>query len=113
MRDVMTEVGKRGRQGAKVATETPGLAAYYAERAGRSDLICISLSDQDALKQLSDGDFLVDARGRRYFSNDPLVRALGQQSAPALRVALGGVPATDVYLVDQAVLDVVSGTTNK
>ena len=113
MRDVMTEIGKRGRQGAKVATETPGLAAYYAERAGRSDLICISLSDQDALKQLSDGDFLVDARGRRYFSNDPLVRALGQQSAPALRVALGGVPATDVYLVDQAVLDVVSGTTNK
>jgi hypothetical protein len=113
MRDVMTEIGKRGRQGAKVATETPGLAAYYAERAGRSDLICISLSDQDALKQLSDGDFLVYARGRRYFSNDPLVRALGQQSAPALRVALGGVPATDVYLVDQAVLDVVSGTTNK
>ncbi|HET9787330.1 MAG TPA: hypothetical protein VFP47_09355, partial [Pyrinomonadaceae bacterium] len=113
MREVMAEIGKRARHGAKVATETPGLAAYYAERAGRSDLICISLSDQDALKQLGDGDFLVDARGRRYFSNDPLIRALGQQSAPAFQVALGGVPATDIYLVDQAALDVVSGTINK
>jgi len=113
MRDVMAEIGKRAKQGAKVATETPGLAAYYAERAGRSDVICISLSDQDELKQLSDGDFLVDARGRRYFSNDTLIRALGQNSAPAFRVALGGVPATDVYLVDQTVLDVVSGAINK
>ncbi len=31
---------------------------------------------RETLKQLSDGDFLVDARGRRYFSNDALISAL-------------------------------------
>jgi 4-amino-4-deoxy-L-arabinose transferase-like glycosyltransferase len=113
MRDVMAEVARRARFGAKVATETPGLAAYYAERAGRYDLVHISLSDPEALKQLSDGDFLVDARGRRYFSNDALISALKQKAVPAFQIALGGVPAADVYLMDHATIAAVAETTNK
>ena len=113
MRDVMAEIARRAKPGARVATETPGLAAYYAERAGRSDLVCISLSDPEALKQLSDGDFLVDARGRRYFSNDALISALKQTTAPAFQVALGGVPAADVYLMDPDALAVVAAAINK
>ena len=102
MRDVILEIARRAKPGARVATETPGLAAYYGERAGRSDLVYISLSDPEALKQLSDGDFLVDARGRRYFSNDALISALNQTTRPTFQVALGGVPAATVYLVDHA-----------
>jgi len=112
-RDVMAEVARRAKPGAKVATETPGLAAYYAERAGRSDLVYVSLSDPEALKQLSEGDFLIDARGRRYFSNDALISALKQTAAPAFRVELGGVPAADVYLVDHATRAVVLETMNR
>ncbi|MGI8898260.1 MAG: glycosyltransferase family 39 protein, partial [Pyrinomonadaceae bacterium] len=91
MREVMAEIVRRAKPGARVATETAGLAAYYAERAGRSDLVCISLSDSEELKQLSDGDFLVDARGRRYFSNDDLITTLRHRAGPAFQVALGGV----------------------
>jgi predicted membrane-bound dolichyl-phosphate-mannose-protein mannosyltransferase len=113
MRDVMAEIARRAKPGARVATETPGLAAYYAERAGRSDLVCISLSDPEALTQLSDGDFLVNARGRRYFSNDTLVSALKPTAAPAFQVTLGGVPAADAYLMDHAALAVVAKTISK
>lgn len=113
MRDAMAEIARRAKLGARVATETPGLAAYYAERAGRSDLVCISLSDPEALKELSDSDILVDARGRRYFSNDALTSALKQRTAPAFQVALGGVPAADVYFVDHAAVSVAAEATNK
>jgi len=113
LRDVMLEITRRAKSGARVATETPGLAAYYAERAGRSDLVFISLSDPEALSQLSEGDFLVDARGRRYFSNDALISALKQTAAPAFQVALGGVPAADVYLMDPALVAVVAKTKDK
>jgi Dolichyl-phosphate-mannose-protein mannosyltransferase len=106
LREVMAEIARRAKPGATVATETPGLAAYYAARAGRSDLVSISLSDPEELKQLSDGDFLVDARGRRYFSNDALISALRQTAAPAFQVALGDIPAADVYQVDHSTLAV-------
>ncbi|MBA3513796.1 MAG: glycosyltransferase family 39 protein [Pyrinomonadaceae bacterium] len=112
MRDVMSEIASRAKPGASAATETPGLAAYYAERVGRSDLVFISLSDPAALKQLGDGDFLIDARGRRYFSNDALLSALKQTVAPAFQIALGGVPAADVYLVDHAAVAVIAKTLN-
>lgn len=98
---VMTEISKLAKPNARVATETPGLAAYYAQRANRPDLVLISLSDQETLRQLSVGDFLIVARGRRYFSNDALISAL-QRSRPATRVTLGTVPSADIYKIDSA-----------
>jgi hypothetical protein len=109
-RDVMAEIARRAQPEARVATETPGLAAHYAERAGRSDLVCISLSDPEALTQLSEGDFLVNARGRRYFSNDAIVSSLKQKAAPTFQVSLGAVLAADVYLVDRETLRLITET---
>ena len=109
VRDVMFEIAKRAKPGAKVASEAPGLAAYYAQRANRPDLVCVLLSDPNALSQLGEGDFVIDAPGRRYFSNELVTSALNQVSAPAFRVSLGSVPSASVYLLDkksvEAVLD--------
>ncbi|HYN25213.1 MAG TPA: glycosyltransferase family 39 protein [Pyrinomonadaceae bacterium] len=113
MRNVMAEIARRAKPGVRVATETSGLAAYYAERAGRSDLVCISLSDPEALSELTEDDFVIDARGRRYFSNDALMSALKQRAAPEFQVALAGVPAADVYLMDHAAVAVVAEALNK
>ncbi|MGB7924026.1 MAG: glycosyltransferase family 39 protein [Pyrinomonadaceae bacterium] len=104
MREVMTEVAVRAKAGARVASETPGLAAYYAQQAQRPDLACVSLSDPAALQVLEAGDLVIVARGRRYFSNDRLVSVLRQSSAPAFRVSLGDVPAVEVYVLDDASL---------
>jgi predicted membrane-bound dolichyl-phosphate-mannose-protein mannosyltransferase len=110
MRDIIGEITTRAKPGAKVATETPGLAAHYAKKAGRQDLVFVSLSDREALKQIGVGDFLVDARGRRYFSNDALLLALRQTTAPEFRVDLGGVPSASVYLVAPSTIAVITET---
>jgi len=106
MRDVIGEVARRARVGARVVSESPTLAAYYAQRAQRADLICVSLSDPDALKQLTPGDFVIIARGRRYFSNDALINALYTQP-PLLQFNLGPTPSATLYQVDQPSLNVL------
>jgi len=101
VRDVMFEIARRAKPGAKVVSETPGLAAYYAQRANRPDLVCVLLSDPNALKQLNEGDFIIDAPGRRYFSNELVTSALKQSSTPAFRASLGSVHSASVYMLDQ------------
>jgi hypothetical protein len=107
MRDAMFEIAKRARPGAVVASESQSLASYYAQRAGRTDLVCVFLSDPNALQQLREGDFVIDARGRRYFSNESILTALEQSGAPAFRLSLGDVPSTAVYQLDQESLDAI------
>lgn len=105
MRDIMFEISKRAPVGAVIASESPTLATYYAQRAGRSDLVCVLLSDPVALQKLREGDFVIDARGRRYFSNEAMLNELAGSSAPAFRVTLGDVPSAVVYQLDRASLD--------
>jgi hypothetical protein len=108
IREVMLEIAGRGlRAGARVVSETPNLTAYYAQQANRPDLVSVSLSDPASFTELSEGDFVIDARGRRYFSNDALLSDLRRSTAPAFRVSLGGVPSVDVYVLDQTSLATV------
>ncbi|MDQ3134588.1 MAG: glycosyltransferase family 39 protein [Acidobacteriota bacterium] len=110
MRQAMADIADHARSGARVASETPGLAEFYARQAGRADLIFVSLSEQTALRDLSAGDFLLVARGRRYFSNDELVTRLSGAAAPTLRAFVGSVPAVDVYELDEKLLAVAIPT---
>jgi hypothetical protein len=86
--------------GARVASETPELSAYYARLAGREDLRELSLSDRAAVREMQPGDVVVVARGRRYFSNDELTAALRETSKPSATVSLGHVPSAEVYVLD-------------
>ena len=97
MRDAMAEIARRARTGARVASESPSLATYYAEREKRSDLVCISLSDPEAVKQLAAGDYVIVARGRRYFSNDSIITTLRNHSTPVAELKLGLVPSAKIY----------------
>jgi hypothetical protein len=100
--DVASFVAGRARPGARVASETPELLAYYARRAGRDDLNSVSLSDREAVAQLSAGDFVVVARGRRYFSNDALVKRIEASATPTATLGLGAIPSARVYQLDEA-----------
>ncbi len=113
MREVMVEIAKRARPGAKVASETPTVAAYYAQRAGRPDLVCVPLSDLEILKQLNVGDFVVDARGRRYFSNEAVTSALKSDSTPAFKLSRGDIPSVSVYQLDQKARDATVAVANR
>jgi hypothetical protein len=107
MRDTITEIGHRARPSARVASESPLLASYYAQRENRGDLVCVSLSDPDGLKQLGVGDFVIVARGRRYFSNDHLISSLASTANPDFQMFLGKVPSVDVYVVTEASLETI------
>jgi hypothetical protein len=101
MRDTIAEIATRARSGARVVSESPSLAAYYAERAQRPDLVCLSLSDPEALQQLQPGDFIIIARGRRYFSNDAIISTLRDHAAPVAELKLGIVPSAKIYELDK------------
>jgi 4-amino-4-deoxy-L-arabinose transferase-like glycosyltransferase len=101
VRDAVVEIARRARPGARVASETPALVTYYAQLAGRGDLVSLSLSEREEMRQFTAGDFVIVARGRRYFSNEALVNKLQGTSAPAARVALGDVPAVSIYMLDE------------
>ena len=100
MRDVIGEIAARAPAGARVVSESPTLASYYAQRDGRPDLVFVSLSDDDGLKNLTASDFVIIARGRRYFSNDALINALRDHATPLLTFNLGSTPSATVYQLD-------------
>ncbi len=99
-REVAEEVSRLAARGARVASETPELMAYYARLSGREDLQHVSLSDHAAVREMREGDLVVVARGRRYFSNDELTSSLRETSKPMGSVSLGRVPSADIYLLD-------------
>ncbi|MEP6743593.1 MAG: glycosyltransferase family 39 protein [bacterium] len=101
VRSVMFEIAKRAKPGVHVASEVPIVAAFYAQRAGRADLVCVSLSDPNALKQLKEGDFVIDARGRRYFSNEAVLNVLSRSATPTFQTTLGPALSASVYQLDK------------
>jgi hypothetical protein len=108
VREAVAEIAARAPAGARVASETPGLLAYYAQLSGRNDFVFLSLSDKKSMAEIREGDFIIVARGRRYFSNDPLISQLKTTSAPAATVSLGGVPAIEIYALDGASFAAIS-----
>jgi predicted membrane-bound dolichyl-phosphate-mannose-protein mannosyltransferase len=108
MREAMFAIAQQAPHGARVASETPTVAAYYAGRTGRSDLVCVSLSDPEALKGLRESDYVVSARGRRYFSNDEVIATVHDSSTPVARVSLDYIPAVEIYRMDTHSLELIS-----
>jgi hypothetical protein len=109
MQDVMIELASRARPNARVMVEIPSLAAYYAQRANRPDLVCVEVSDPGELEKLTPGDFLIDARGRSYISNQAMLTRLRQASQPAFTITVGTTPAAFVYVLDQKSLAALRG----
>jgi hypothetical protein len=112
-REVMLEISKRAKPGAQVASETPGLAAFYGQRAGRTDLVSIHIADPDAVKNLHEGDFVIVARGRRYFGNELVVNALAESGTPAMQFSLGPAHSASVYVLDRKSLEAIVGAANR
>ena len=113
MQNAMIEIARRARPAARVAGELANVAAYYAQRANRLDLVCVELSDPTELEKLTPGDFLIDGRGRTYLSNQAMLTRLRAAARPAFTIALGATPAADVYILDQKSLAALRGEVQK
>ncbi len=109
MQQVLAEIAKRAQPGARVANETPTVGTYYANRSGRPDLISVELSDPEEIEKLRPGDFVIDARGRTYFSNQAMLMRLRQSAQPAFAISVGDVPAANVYVLGEKSLAALRG----
>jgi hypothetical protein len=67
------------------------------------------LSDPNDLRSLRPGDYIVNARGRRYFSNTAMLNALSQSANPSWSVAHGNVPAADIYVLNPTAINAING----
>lgn len=105
IKQVLKEIASRARRGAQVATETPTVCAYYAAQSGRPDLACVYLSDASTVRGLGDGDFIVWAHGRHYFSNDAVLTELAKSGKPSFSVPLGNINAADVYILNDTLAE--------
>jgi hypothetical protein len=110
IREAVKEISANARPGSRVASETPGLITYYGQLDGRNDLVSLSLSDKEAMRQFKAGDYVIVARGRRYFSNEAYVEKLEGASEAVASLSLGPTLAVRIYVLDEASLAAVSET---
>lgn len=103
-RETIAAIAAEARNGAAVASETPGLFEYYAARIGRSDLRMVSLSDLKTVATLGVGDFIVATEGRRYFSNRNKLDNLRIATTP-VEIRIGGVIASRIYRLNEGQVD--------
>jgi hypothetical protein len=100
-REAVAEIEKLAQKGAVVANETPYLFEYYIKKNGRADLISVSLSDKEQVAKLSAGDFIVAAKGRRYFSNQAYLEYLEKSLPPKAVVKIGEITSVVIYQLDE------------
>lgn len=113
LRAAVAEIARRARPNARIANETPALTTFYAQQAQRPDLISLSLTDPIERSQLNLDDFVLVERGRHYFSNDAILSALSQTTAPAFRITVGATPAVEVYALDEKALAAIRAAESK
>lgn len=112
-REAIYTVAQEAKPGANVVTETPTVAAYYAHRANRPDLVCLKLSDPEQLKRLKAGDYVLVARGRRYFSNEVVTNVLAQTALPSHHLKLGNTPSAIIYRLDDRSREAIVAAANR
>lgn len=100
MRETVAALIPHVRSGARVASETPELVKFYAARMGRGDVVAVSLSDAAAVRGCAEGDAVIVARGRRYFSNEQTVSRLASAQQPTMNVPLGEFRAAEIFILN-------------
>ncbi|MEJ7615680.1 MAG: hypothetical protein WKF30_01595 [Pyrinomonadaceae bacterium] len=107
VREATYKVSAIARPAARVASETTELVTFYLQQAQRGDLVAVSLSDQMAVRELATGDIIIDAKGRRYFSNDKLTNILRSAATPIDRLPYGPTNSISIYVLDERVLTLI------
>ena len=110
--ETMRYVAEHAGIGVRVYSETPKLTEFHARRYGREDLTSLWLSDPSELEKLQTGDLVIDARGRRYMSNDDMLKRLENVAGPAATIFLDGTPAVNVYQLNEESISAIRATAN-
>lgn len=102
-KETVKQIARLARPNAIIANETPYLFDHYFKKEGRKDLVSVSLSDKTKIASLSQGDFIIAAQGRRYFSNDAYLKILDETN-PVSEIEIGGATSVKIYQPDEETL---------
>ena len=97
--EIARQIAAAAEPDAAVANETPALFEHYLRKAGRSDLRSFSLSDDNAVRSLNAGDFVVVAKGRTYKSNSAYLEAV-KGVYPMSITHIGDIESARIYKLD-------------
>jgi hypothetical protein len=100
IRDAAKYIANQAQPHKLVLSETPQLMNFYLKQSGRDDLANDSLSSKAAVQNISEGDLILLARGRRYKSNIVLEEFLREYSSPASVIKVGETVWGEIYIVD-------------
>ncbi len=101
-RETAEKIAANAGQNTTIASEVPYLFEFYLKKAGRNDLNNVSLSDKSKTSNLRNGDFIIVAAGRRYFSNDIYYKFLENSVVPFAEIQAGGIPSVKIYRLDES-----------
>ena len=104
-REIIVEIAKIARPNATIVCETPELFEHYAQKAGRSDLVIVSLSNKNKVSGLVAGDFVVVAGGRRYQSNAAYLDLLSTSEQQPIYIKAGDAVSARIYPLEQTTVD--------
>ena len=105
--EIVRKLSAEAKNGALVACETPKLFEHYASKVGREDIRFISLSDKTKTAMLETDDYVVLAKGRRYFSNSAYFDFLHHASVKAIDIKLGNISAAEIYRLDNSTANAI------
>ena len=98
LREAIRFVAERAPRGATVVHETPGVARYYLEKFGRTDLQSRALSDpQFSVEGAPRPAYYLLQRGRTYFENREKMDAVRARFPKVHEELIGGASAVEVY----------------
>jgi hypothetical protein len=100
LREAIRYVCETAPQGATILQETPGVARYYLQKFGRTDLQPRVLSDAKLkLADVSPPSYIIVQRGRTYFENQQKIAEARARLPKVHEVFVGGVEAAEVYAI--------------
>ena len=100
LREAIRHVCETAPQGATVLHETPGVARYYLEKCGRTDLNSRVLSAPDLnLNEVQKPAYVIYQRGRTYFENQEKLKEVREKWQLEYEVSVQGLSAVEVYIL--------------
>ncbi|CAN5526639.1 hypothetical protein BH10ACI3_BH10ACI3_10510 [soil metagenome] len=100
-RDIVANIAMRAAPLATIACESPSLYDFYSKKNGRPDLVFVSLSDKSKVAGLKSGDFVVLAKGRRYFSNAAYFEIFKDPMFRTEQIRMGHTVAATILQLDE------------
>jgi hypothetical protein len=101
VREAVNDIARVAKPGAVIESDATKVVEVYLERAGRTDLRSLSLSQHSLPAAQAPETWVLAQDGHTYFQNESMLRALRARQTPAREYHVGGGVAVQVFRYPQ------------